>query len=89
MCDEYNGWSNYFTWNVNLWIDNDEGLYELAQEAKTPEALKEMIEQEIGLDSIEGLTSDLLTFALGKVDWTEIFEARKADQEVEEPKKEP
>jgi hypothetical protein len=23
----YNGWSNYATWNVNLWLDNDEGFY--------------------------------------------------------------
>lgn len=22
-----NGWTNYATWNVNLWIDNDEGIY--------------------------------------------------------------
>lgn len=33
----YNGWTNYETWNVKLWIDNEEGSYnywrEAAQEA--------------------------------------------------------
>jgi hypothetical protein len=25
----YNGWTNYETWNVVLWMENDEGLYNL------------------------------------------------------------
>lgn len=30
--DRYNGWKNYETWNVALWIGNDEGLYSMAKE---------------------------------------------------------
>jgi hypothetical protein len=28
----YNGWPNYPTWNVALWMDNDEGSYAYARE---------------------------------------------------------
>lgn len=28
----YEGWKNWQTWNVNLWIDNDAGLYGLKWE---------------------------------------------------------
>ena len=26
---EYNGWTNYETWNVGLWLGGDEGLYDI------------------------------------------------------------
>ena len=28
---DYNGWKNYQTWNVGLWLDNDEELYAIAR----------------------------------------------------------
>jgi hypothetical protein len=31
----YNGWKNRETWNVALWIGNDEGMYEFAKECGT------------------------------------------------------
>ena len=29
---DYNGWTNYETWNVSLWLNNDYGLYTMAQQ---------------------------------------------------------
>ncbi|NBR62099.1 MAG: hypothetical protein EBT86_10795 [Actinobacteria bacterium] len=31
----YNGWANYETWNVALWIQNDEFLYNTAKACVT------------------------------------------------------
>ena len=32
MTNTYNGWKNYETWNVALWIQNNEGYYNIARE---------------------------------------------------------
>ena len=32
MCDKYNGWTNYETWNVALWMGEVDGLQESIEE---------------------------------------------------------
>jgi hypothetical protein len=33
--ESYNGWKNYQTWNVALWIGNNEELYEIAKRERS------------------------------------------------------
>lgn len=41
----YNGWSNYETWCVALWMDNDQGSYEIARETARECAALDMAEE--------------------------------------------
>ena len=75
---KYNGWTNYETWCVNLWFENDEGLYRdllyLAQEADNvydlSQDIKAMVEE--WTPEVTGLFADLINAALSEVDWQEI-----------------
>ena len=40
----YNGWKNYETWNVALWIGNDEGLYNVAKQCRDYAEFREQME---------------------------------------------
>jgi hypothetical protein len=84
----YNGWHNYTTWLVALWLDNDQGTYsymtELAETAledgdkpwQLGETIKEFVQDLCYPDenSCTGLVADLLNASLSNVDWTEVAE---------------
>lgn len=68
--NEYNGWTNYETWNVNLWTMNDEGPYRLVCEGSpwTPETARELVSEiwPDGTPDMDGPND------YDKVNWTEI-----------------
>jgi len=83
----YNGWTNYETWAVNLWMDEssnyweelvrdiiqDEGLEDVRDLTyKISLALKEQHEDDMPQTS--GVFGDLLSASLSQVNWYEIAE---------------
>ena len=64
----YNGFANYETWNVALWINNDEGLYHLAMECGDYETLVNRLYQDYGVRE----TKDGVKFADPKVNVIQI-----------------
>ena len=45
----FNGWSNYETWNVALWLQNDETLYSIARHYDSYDHLIPRLELTMGL----------------------------------------
>lgn len=89
MEKDFNGWSNYETWAVYVWMENEEMNYrylmELVEDARTetsPAAylaskIKETVED--GRPETGGLYKDLLTNAIESVDYYEIAESLLSD----------
>ena len=73
---EFNGWSNRETWMVNLWLTNEECYYhELCAILKNFKSTDEQAEELevyvrfiVGVDENVGITTDLLTTSLSRVD---------------------
>ena len=84
MCKTYNGWTNYETWCVNLWLTDDPYLQEeivgiVNQNQSghiypTADSLKDFVSEMNPLLDDASMWSDLLTAALGSVDWFELAE---------------
>jgi len=86
----YNGWANYGTWVVGMYLDGNytgEGTYlevlELTREvladderAKLGQAIRDYVENDLPAD---GLAGDLIGVVLCEVDWDELAE-HKADE---------
>jgi hypothetical protein len=83
--NDYNGWTNYETWNVNLWIQNDEGLYGFVRdgleelldrygsnwENVSLTDLKELVRDAFGSNK----TPDGVSLMDAAIDWDEISDA--------------
>ena len=99
MTDQgYNGWKNYETWAVALWIDNDQGTYNwsryLAEEVREDQErdrdaagqladnLKDWVEET--MPNLGGtMWADLLNAAFSEIDWYEIAENYLSDMDEE------
>ena len=91
MSDGYNGYTNYETWVTSLWMDNEpvtnEFLFLLANREPAYESeIAELVDKADDLEGYvrdmifddnpyNGLRADLLTHAVGEVNWREIIES--------------
>ena len=82
---EYNGWTNYETWRVNLEIfdgmngkdfEHCDGVYDLSL------ALKGYAEDSVDESAPEGLARDYALAFVSNVNWYEIAEHMAADCEL-------
>ncbi len=91
----YNGWTNYETWAVALWMDNEQGSQEYWHEQAREmverhddpqmravlfaDALKEQHEE--SLPELRGFAADLMNSAMAEVNGREIAEHLFTDRE--------
>ncbi len=86
----YEGWSNYPSWAVALWLGNDEGLYNMVQEWKEElsgqedakyrlaEMVKDLVEENNPISDAT-MFADLMQFAIDEVDYNEVAEHLMAE----------
>lgn len=90
MCKDYQGWKNYPTWAIQLWLFNDQATYNFwvsqakayqGQEGgkwKLADAIKESLETDSPFEDSKrtaDVYNDLLTWAISQADYGEIAEA--------------
>lgn len=78
----YQGRTNYETWNIALWIDNDYNYWkEIAEETEDDIELADRLKDEFGkaMPEVSGVWSDLLNAAFGEIDWLELARSRREE----------
>ena len=87
----YNGWKNYETWNVALWLGNDSNTADYIDEmlegtkdiSEAADMLKDYVEEQQP-DLPASMFVDLLNAALCEVDWYEIAKTYLDNRKEEE-----
>ena len=67
--ETFNGWANYETWNVALWLQNDEAMYTVAKHYSTFDSLIPRLEYRFGQ-----MTPDGVRWMDGRIDTDELDE---------------
>ena len=78
--NSYNGWANWETWNMALWLDNDEAFYNLRRCTRWSK-LENMPKflNETGSVYSRG-TPDMSGSDFYRVNWNEILDAWKEEE---------
>lgn len=83
MTNSYNGWTNWSTWNVELWLDNDEGLY------REKQRFIRLSYREIDGDAVRQYCIEVFPtgtpdmqgqIEMGSVDWDQLAEHWEAER---------
>jgi hypothetical protein len=81
----YNGWKNRETWNVVLWISNDEGLWGFAKDCRTYQVFVDSLKEMSGDSSIGYQTPDGVAWNDSGLDYPRLdeffLEIREEDKE--------
>ena len=56
MDNTYNGWANFETWNVALYIQNEYGLYQMAKKCEDYSHLVEIITEVSSQETPDGVS---------------------------------
>ena len=75
--NKYNGYTNYATWVVNLWINNSSWIYNYLSQIQPcylVDAMREYVEINNPLNCNPSMYSDLLNAMIGEVNFYEIAE---------------
>ena len=84
---EYNGWTNYETWLVNMWFGDI--FADMANEGQLGGAdylqdfVEEMLESDGSLPQ-SGFAADIMNAALREVDWEDLYDHYYEDSKEEE-----
>ena len=90
--EKHNGWPNYETWCVNLWLTNEQGSYNWLHEIISENRqsvydaameIREFVEGQNPLADQANMYTDMLAAALREVDWLRIIEANTDEEETE------
>lgn len=76
----YNGWTNYATWRVNLEFFDDGA----SEYYKTAQEMREYVEDYIDQEAADGIAKSYAYAFLSDVNWYEIASHHQEEEEEEE-----